>query len=289
MIIEYGILFFLVIASGLLAFGLGSLLQELLRRAAGQSRESVQTRLADLFIFVPAERLWPLKYLLLVVGAGASLFLVTTASWFVVLALAMIGGALGFYLPDLTLLWLWRYRRRRFSAQMLEALFLLASGLRAGFSFQQTLELLVQEMRPPLGQELALVLREYRLGVDLDVALMKCAQRMNDADFYLIVGAVSITRQSGGNLAQIFDRIETLVRERLLLKGKMAALTAQSRLQGVIVGVLPYLFAFLMYQINPQLVRLLWSTPEGILAVLAVVVLDIAGFFWVRKLAALRF
>ncbi|MEI6970999.1 MAG: secretion system protein, partial [bacterium] len=108
-------------------------------------------------------------------------------------------------------------------------------------------------------------------------------------DFDLAVTAISICRQVGGNLPEIFDRIVTMVRDRKLIEGKVDALTAQGKLQASIVAILPWVFAFFCTKINPDLMQLLWTTIPGILAMALAIILDVAGYFWVRKLAMVKY
>ena len=264
-------------------------LSRLIKRSSAQSSARANARLGEMFIFVPGERFWPLKIALLGVGAVIGIWIGAVRGWWMLIFLALIGGSVGFYLPDIFLAFLWQRRRRLFSSQLMDALILLASGLRAGFSLTQTLELLVEESRPPLSQEMALVLREYRVGVDLETALGNCARRMADGDLQLVVSAVAITRQIGGNLAVIFDRMEALIRERLMLKGKMDALTSQGRMQAWVIGLMPYFFAAALLKVNPAMLQVLWTTPVGFVALVVIFVLDLLGFLWVRRIATLRF
>jgi tight adherence protein B len=149
--------------------------------------------------------------------------------------------------------------------------------------------MLVEEGKPPVSQEFELVLRQFQFGVDLETAMINCAERVQNDDLSLAVTAVSICRQVGGNLAEIFDRIVQLVRDRKLIEGKVEALTAQGRLQAIIVSLLPWVFAFFCAKINPELTKLLWTTLPGILAAATAMILDIAGYLWVRKLSVIKY
>jgi tight adherence protein B len=149
--------------------------------------------------------------------------------------------------------------------------------------------MLIEEMPAPLSQEFELVRREYRVGVDLDVALRNCVSRTKDEDLDLVVTAIQITRQLGGNLAEVFDRIVAMVRDRKILAGKADALTSEGKLQAVVVGLLPYGFLFAMIKVNPELMRLMWTTLPGFIALLLVIILDVVGYLWVRKVANVEY
>jgi len=133
------------------------------------------------------------------------------------------------------------------------------------------------------------VRKQMDLGVDVDQALRNCVQRTKDPDLDLVVTAVEITRQLGGNLAEVFDRIVAMVRERKILAGKADALTAEGRLQAVVVGLLPYVFLFIMVKVNPGLMRLLWTTLPGCVMLGTIILLDVVGYWWVRKVANVEF
>jgi len=149
--------------------------------------------------------------------------------------------------------------------------------------------MMIEEMPAPLSQEFDLVRREWKVGVNVDQALRNCVTRTQDEDLDLVVTAVQITRQLGGNLADVFDRIVAMVRERKILKGKADALTSEGRLQAVVVGLLPYVFMFFMVKINPQLMRLMWTTIPGFCLLILVIILDLVGYFWVRKVSNVEF
>jgi tight adherence protein B len=182
-----------------------------------------------------------------------------------------------------------RRRRAAFSEQLVDGLVMMGNGLRAGFTLQQAIDMLVEEMPAPISQEFDLVRREYRVGVELDQALRNCVTRTKDADLDLVITATQITRQLGGNLAEVFDRIVAMVRDRKILKGKAEALTAEGKMQARVVGVLPYAFAFLLTKFNPDMMRLMWTTVPGFLGLVAVVFLDTLGYLWVRKVSNIEY
>lgn len=246
-------------------------------------------QLEAMFIFVPKDFFDRLRMLLLLSFCLVVFILSCRASLPIPFLLAGFGALAGFYLPEVYVAYMRKRRRRIFSEQLVDGLVLLASGLRAGFSLQQALEMLVEESKAPLAQEFGLVINEYRLGVDLDQALRNCVERIEDQDLDLAVAAINITRQLGGNLSEIFERIVQMVRERQLLTGKVMALTAQGRMQAVVVGGMPYLFTLVLFKVDPALFRSMWTTLPGLCALLLVVALDTIGFLWVRRLVRIKY
>jgi tight adherence protein B len=263
--------------------------QSAVQQTGSRQKEQMARRLDEMFIFISVESLhkvkWGVSFAMGIIGLLLS-WEATPPAPFVV---ALIVGGLGYFVPELVILVMRIKRRRAFSEQLVDGLVLMANGMRAGFTLQQAIDMLIEEMPAPISQEFELIRREYRVGVDLDDALRNCVARTRDADLDLAVSAIQITRQLGGNLAEVFERIVFMVRERKVLGGKADSLTAQGRLQALIVGLLPYVFGFFVMKVNPELMRLMWTTFYGVLALVLVVVLDVVGYIWVRKIADVKY
>jgi tight adherence protein B len=205
------------------------------------------------------------------------------------LVVAILAALVAYWIPELAILMMRHRRRKAFSNQLVDGLVLMSNGLRSGFVLPQAIQMLVEEMPAPISQEFRLVQEELRLGVDLDQALENCVTRTQDQDLALVVTAIKITRQLGGNLPEVFDRIVATVRDRKVLQGKAEALTAEGRLQALVVGLLPAVFAFLLIKLNPEMMELMWKTFPGFLALLLAIVLDVVGYLWVRKLSQIKY
>jgi tight adherence protein B len=267
-----------------------------LQRAAAAASESasrqqrhVAHELEDMFIFISVAGLQKLKWGLAagLAGVGVLLGWELTSPGPLVLSAALF--VFGYWSPETVIFFLRRRRRAMFGEQLVDGLVLMANGLRAGFTLQQAIEMLIEEMPAPISQEFELVRREWKVGVDLNQALLNCAERTKDPDLGLVVNAIQITRQLGGNLGEVFDRIVAMVRERKVLIGKAEALTAEGRMQAVVVGLLPFGFMFAMVKTNPEFMRPMWTTVPGIAALGLVVILDVVGYLWVRKLATIQY
>lgn len=264
-------------------------LKENISRSSRESEDRISRQLEEMFIFLPFQNFYAVKLGLLVAGSlfGYIMFAGAKAPGPFVVAGAF--AAAGFYLPESVIYFLRRRRRKQFSEQFMDGLVMLSNGLRAGFSLQQAIELLTEEMPAPLSQEFELVLREYRLGVEFDQALLNCIERTRDEDLELAVSAIIITRRMGGNLSEIFERIVNMVRDRKLLGGKASALTAQGKIQALVVGGLPYGFGFILFQINPDMTKLMWTTIPGFIGLIIVVILDTVGYLWVKRIADVKY
>jgi tight adherence protein B len=260
-----------------------------LQRSVFRQKENVARELEDMFIFISVDRLQQLKWTLSLALAIAGLIGSWSATPPAPLLVAVAFGALGYWAPEIFIIFLRRRRRAAFSEQLVDGLVLMANGLRAGFNLQQAVDMMIEEMPAPISQEFDLVRREWKMGVNVDQALRNCVTRTQDPDLDLVVTAVQITRQLGGNLAEVFDRIVAMVRDRKILAGKAEALTSEGRLQAVVVGLLPYGFLFCMIKINPQLMRLMWTTLPGFCLLVLVILLDVVGYLWVRKVSNVEF
>jgi len=178
---------------------------------------------------------------------------------------------------------------RRLESQLVDALETTAAALQAGLSLLQALEAAAAASDAPLREELGLALREIRLGADPDEALDALATRVPSEELALFVAGTALARRTGGNLAASYRAVADALRERFRVEGKLRALTAQGRLQGWIVGALPLGLAFVVHRMRPDLVEPMLAHPFGWGLVLAVAGLEIAGFFWIRRIVTPTF
>jgi tight adherence protein B len=238
----------------------------------------VGRRLNDLLLFVDARRLfrWNLLLAVLVIVA----IWILTRSW-ILIALAL--GVLGL-MPNLLLLRLARRRRLRFSAQLPDALMLVAGSIRSGASLPLALRQMSLEAPAPCGQEFDLMLREQHLGVTLDQALESLERRMGGDDLRLFTAAVRIAGDSGGNLAETLERLADTIRRKLTLEGKIQSLTAQGRLQGWIMSLLPLAVAAALFAIEPEAMEPLVATWQGWIVCAVIAVLELTGLVFIRRI-----
>ncbi|NLM46390.1 MAG: secretion system protein [Firmicutes bacterium] len=200
------------------------------------------------------------------------------------LPLAVVLAAGGAILP---LLYLKRAKARRlqqFNNQLGDALMIMANSLRAGFSFLQALDTLSREMTPPISREFSRALREMRLGCPTEEALRNMAERVKSDDLDLIVTAVIIQRQVGGNLAEVLDNIAYTIGERVRIKGEIKTLTAQGRISGTIIALLPVFLAAVLSVLNPAYLSVLFRHPLGLLLVGGAVLSELIGIMAIRKI-----
>jgi len=265
--------------AGMAALLLAWRLAQLLARRLGLShRQAAEQDLADLFIFIEPRRLS------LLCGGGALMVLLVLAVLGVPLLLALPLGLAVLLCPRWCVGLLRQRRTRRLLAQLPDALALLAGLLRSGQGLPQALAQLAGRQAAPLGQELQLLLRKQRLGLSLDQALAQWHERVAEPDIALLGMAIRVSRELGGNLAETLLRLSDGVRSRVVLQGKIQALTSQGRLQGVIVGLMPLGLMAVLALMDPQPMQLLFNTVPGWCALALIGVLEAVGFHLIRRI-----
>jgi len=203
----------------------------------------------------------------------------------------LLGLILGFFAPRI---WLGRRKSGRlnsFNKQLPDTITLVANALRAGSSFLQAIELVVRESRPPISTEFGRVIREVNLGLPFDTALENMVRRVKSDDFELMATAIAIQHQVGGNLAEILDSIAFTIRERVRIKGEIRTLTAQQRLSGYVVGLLPFGLAGFIYLAAPTFFDPMWDPkvslaglPAGVIILGFGVIMMMVGFTAIQKI-----
>jgi tight adherence protein B len=164
------------------------------------------------------------------------------------------------------------------------ALDLIKSSLEAGHSLMRGLQVLVQEFADPLGGEFRTMLEQTRLGMPLPRAFDDLLARVPEEDLRLLVVAVKVQSEVGSSLAQIVGRLSEIVRTRQRLQSQIRAMTAQSRMSGMIVGLLPIIVLFVFSLIQPSYTHVLFYSPTGIRVVKAAIILDAMAFFTIRRI-----
>ena len=175
-------------------------------------------------------------------------------------------------------------RRKAFTEQLGDCLITVANALRAGYSFQQAMEVVAKEMEPPISDEFAHVTTDVKMGIPMETALEQMNARVNSADFDLMVTAVLIQREVGGNLAQILDNISDTINERIKMKREVLALTAQGRLSALVLLALPFVTSAIMYTMSPDNFMILFEDPTGRMAMGVSIVMMIIGFIIIQKI-----
>ncbi|MBV9848575.1 MAG: type II secretion system F family protein [Armatimonadetes bacterium] len=201
--------------------------------------------------------------------------------------LALLLALIGAVIPPLILRVGEDGRRRRFDGQLTDALTLLVSGLRSGYSLARAAQMVAEEMPPPVSEEFAVALGELALGLPLAAALARMTERVGSPDLDLIVTAVTTQQRVGGNLAEILTRIADTIRERVRVQGEIQTLTAEGKLSGLILSLLPPALALLLTLRNPHYFAPLLGSPLGRVLIAGAVLGQIIGAVIIRRMVRL--
>jgi tight adherence protein B len=230
----------------------------------------------------------PAAWLLLRLAIAAVLVVALSVFFGSMLAGLLVGGAFGWLLTRMWLSSRASKRRKEFTEELPDFLTLLASGLRAGLSFNSALDSAAVEGRGEVGRQIRRALSEVQLGAQLDKALMDCADRMDSEDLRWTVLAVGIQREVGGNLSTILDTSAATVRARQELAREVRTLTAEGKLSAYVLVALPLgVFAFLLV-FRREYISVLWSSTVGLIMLGAVAVLILLGWLWMRVLVRVK-
>jgi tight adherence protein B len=224
------------------------------------------------------------------VGTGLiAAFVGGVVSWFLInpyIAPVMAAGCL--VAPFVWLFWKRKTRMAKFAAQLPDAMELVARALRAGHSLAAGMHVVAEEMPQPISKEFGRVYEEQNLGIPLEESLKGMCDRVPNLDLRFFVTSVAIQRQTGGDLAEILDRIGYVIRERFKILGQVKALTAEGRLSGVVLIALPIGLFMLMLWMKPDYIELLWKDPMGIKMSIGAIVLMLIGSYAIKKIVDIK-
>ena len=227
------------------------------------------------------------EYLILIVtsilGTGVVFYLIMHQNLFLTLG----GLVLGFFLPRFYVKYRQGKRLKEFGNQLGDSINLLANGLRSGYSLLQAMAAVATEMPPPVSEEFQRVVREIGLGVSTEQAMQNMLRRIPSDDLDLMITAISVQHEVGGNLAEILETISHTIRERVRIKGEIRVLTSQQMISGYVVSVLPIGLGLILFAMNPSYMGAMFQDVCGIAMVSVSAVMTTAGFFAIRKIVSI--
>jgi tight adherence protein B len=198
--------------------------------------------------------------------------------------LAFFAGVGGFFGPRIYVNMRRNGRLNKFNDQLGDAIMQMSNGLRAGYSVLQAMESVASELPAPICQEFRRVVQEMQLGVSMEQSLSNMLRRIDSEDLDLMITAVNVQREVGGNLADILDVISFTIRERVRIKGEVRTLTSQGRMSGYVIGFLPFGLALLLMMLNRAYIMQMFQSACGWMMVVLTVVLVGAGMFAMSKI-----
>lgn len=202
--------------------------------------------------------------------------------------LAPVNAVVMFVLPFLWLYMKRASRLKKFQAQLPDALELVARALRSGQSLQAAMHVVSEEMPDPIATEFGRVFEEQNLGIPVEDSMKAMCDRVPNMDLRFFVTSVGIQRQTGGDLAEILDKIGYVVRERFRILGQVKALTGEGRLSGVVLIALPFALFGFMLNAKPDYVESLWTTPLGKKMSIVAIIAQVVGALVIRKIVNIK-
>jgi len=266
------------LAAGLFSWLFFNHYAERINRITQTYSQSTANRFSDMFMFVDIRKILAaylatlvlLPLLLLSVTEEIALALML----FVVLAIA----------PHFVLKTLWQRRIKRFEHQLPDALLLMSGSLKAGASLSQAFANVAQNGEPPMSQEFSLYIRQRKLGVEMEQAMETMENRINLEDFSMLLSAVRISREVGGDLASTLDNLADTLRKKLTMEGKIESLTAQGKMQGIVMSVLPILLMLVLLKMQPKAMGMLFTTHIGWAVLGLICAMQLLGYLSIRKI-----
>ena len=249
--------------------------------------ETAGRQMEDMFLFIPPRRILELAaasaavcFLLgfLALGGLAGRTLMRG------LVVGLMTGAIGWNIPRVALAVMRQRRLLKFNTQLVDSLVNMSNALKAGFSIQQAIEMVVREGQSPIAQEFGTFLHQTRVGMRMEEAFESLLTRVGSEDLSLMVASIEIARQTGGNLTEVFEKIAHTIRERMRIELRIRTLTAQGRLQGIVVGAMPLLLGLAMYMLDKRMMTVFLQSNFGLGVLVAVAILEVLGALVIRKI-----
>lgn len=271
-------IFFAMLALAWLALHFGS---RWFRTRQAQVAISAKADLENMFIFTDERRIMVINLSVLIV--------LPLAAWVVSgnLVFVLMSVVLAFVAPRLVVAHIARRRLRQFEQQLPDALMMITGALRAGASLPLALDSVASEGKPPISQEFALLLREMRLGVDFAVALESMEKRVPLEDLALVTAGMALSREVGANLAATLESIARTIRAKLQMEGKIRSLTAQGKMQGLVMAGLPVMLVAVLNVMEPEAMAPLFNAWYGWVTLGVMVVTILVGYHFIRRITTI--
>jgi tight adherence protein B len=246
-----------------------------------ENASSAASELEDMFIFTAAERIMAINL--------AVLICLPLVAWFISGNVIIVGicVAVAFLAPRYVLAYLVRRRINVFEQQLPDALLMITGALRAGASLPIALESVSNEGKPPVSQEIGLLLREMRLGVDFAVALQNLEKRVPLQDLAMVTSGMMLSREIGANLAETLESISKTIRAKLQMEGKIRSLTAQGKMQGLVMAGLPVFLIIILRVMEPEAMAPLFNAWYGWITLAVIAVAIAIGYHFIRKITTI--
>lgn len=274
-----------------ICYAIGSVFAEGAENYNTAYEDEIDKSLQDIFLFIPAKRLvelsWSLAAVAFLLFAVPCLNPSKPAILLVGIVLGAIAGCAMFFVPNHYITFLKNRRRSKFNIQLVDALATMSNALRAGFSINQAFESVVASGANPIAQEFRVFLQQMRVGMNFSDSLKSLEERVGSDDLSLVTTAIDIARKTGGNLTEVFDTIAETIRSRQRIELRVKTLTAQGRLQGLIIGAMPFLLGGAMLLLKPDMMKSFLFSWIGLGTMALIIALVAIGGLIIKKIVTI--
>lgn len=255
---------------------------------SGIYSEKTSQQFEDVFLFIPPKQLaeagWAISAIIFIIVFLTTSNFSSVNGLIIPVLFAAVTAIFALFMPRGILAILKKRRLRLFNTQLVDALISMSNALKAGFSITQAFETIVREGQNPIAQEFNVCLQQTRVGVSFSDALANLDARVASEDLSLVISATETARRTGGSLTEVFESISTMIRERMRIENRIQTLTAQGKIQGIVVGCMPAAVLALMLFFRPQTMLPFIHSPEGLIIMAIVVLQIICGALIIRKI-----
>ena len=244
-------------------------------------KETATGNLEDMFLFIDPQQLFIANIVaLLLAPILAYLFTGNFSIALLVIAVLIV-------IPFMAYKRMRKKRLKKFEQQLPDVLVMISGALASGSSLNMALQSVMLEQQAPISQEFMLFVREQRIGVDFDTSLRNMERRIPLLDFSMFSAAMRISREVGGDLGEVLSTLADTLRRKSSMEGKIDALTAQGRMQGIVMTGLPILLGGLLFSLEPEAMSKLFTTPMGWGLLSVIVVMEVLGYIFISKITSI--
>ncbi len=253
------------------------------------TRDYILKKFEIMFIEVDPQKItWALLFLSFGMGCIVFSILAFIGKVYLAVVLGIVVMIVGWKAPKPVVDFFENRRKKKYALQMVDALNLMANGLRAGLTVPQSIGMVVDELPAPVSQEFNLILQQAKIGVPLDEALENLKKRVYTEDNEMFVTSVNILRETGGNLAETFDTIVAVIRERVRLQLKIDTFVASGKIQAYIIGAMPFLMIIMFGSGDPEYFPLLFGTLLGVISLIIICTMVSFGMWVIFKIIDIK-
>lgn len=275
---EFIIAVLISIAAGIFVWVGAQLFYQAAKKYHETYTQKTKVKLADLYLFIDPSKILIFNVIIMLLAFIFSGLIL--GNYYVAIIIAIVAA----FLPQLLYKILTKRRQKLFLEQLPDLLLATSTSMKAGSSLNQSLEGVTAEASDPIAQEFELFLRELRVGVDFNAALDNLYHRMPLIDFKMIVSGMQISKSIGGNLADTLERLASTLRRKLEMEGKIDALTAQGRAQGIVMTLLPIVLGYGLYLMEPEQMSIFWTHWLGWALMAVIAIMLSLGYFVIQKI-----